>query len=91
MTLDFLAADRGICPAYPREDDAEVVVNLGGGGHGGAWILDIDLLLNGYRRRYAFYGLHIRLAHPSKKLTRVRGKAFRETPLSLGEQRVESK
>ena len=55
MTLDLLAADRGICPAYPREDDAEIVVDLRGGSDRGAWVLDIDLLLNGYRRRYAFY------------------------------------
>ena len=90
MTLDLLAADRGICPAYPREDDAEIVVDLRGGSDRGAWILDIDLLLNGDRRRDAFNGLHIRLAHPSKKLAGVRGRALSETPLSLGEQSVES-
>ena len=90
MTLDLLAADRGICPAYPREDNAEIVVDLRGGSDRGAWVLDIDLLLNGDRRRDAFNGLHIRLAHPAQKLARVRGQALSETPLSLGEQSVES-
>ena len=68
VALDFLSRHRGICPAYPCEHYPQIVVDLGAGGDGGAWIACVDFLFDGYCRWNALYQVHIWLGHSSEEL-----------------------
>ena len=88
VAFDFASADGRECTTYPGENKPEVIVYLGGGGDGRPGIADVDLLLDGDRRRDAVDALDIRFAHPAKELAGIRRKALGETALTLREKRI---
>ena len=57
--------------ADPGEDEAQVVVDLGGGGDSGARVPGGHLLLYGYGGRDALYRVHVGLGHAAEELARV--------------------
>ena len=84
-----VSADGGIGAADAGEQQAEVVVDLRGGGHSTAGVLDIHLLLYGDGRRDAVDGLHVGFGHASQELARIGGQAFGKAALPFGKQGVE--
>ena len=75
--------------AYARVDKSQIVIYLRGGGYCRAGILGIHLLLDGYCRRYALYGVNVWFAHPAQELTGVGRKALGETSLALCKKGIE--
>ena len=88
MGFHLFPADGRVCPADPGEQDPEIIVDFRCGGHRGARVPDIDLLLDGDGRGDAFDGFHVRFHHPAQKLPRIGGQAFRKAALPFGEERV---
>ena len=76
------AADTG-------KEDAQVVVDFGGGGYGTAGVLDVHLLLDGDGRRNALDDVYVGLGHATQELPGIGGKAFGKTALPFGEKGVE--
>ncbi|MPN49159.1 hypothetical protein SDC9_196773 [bioreactor metagenome] len=64
-------------------EKAEIVVNLGHGRDRGTRVRAGRALFNGNRGRKSFNMSHFRFLHPVEELTRIRGKAFHITALSL--------
>ena len=89
VALDLTAADGRIRPSYTGENKPQVIVYLRCGGNRRPRIADVDLLLDGHRRRDAVDALDIGLAHPPEELSGVRRQALGETTLALREKRVE--
>ena len=83
--LVFGAAGR----ADPRIQEAQVVVDLGDGAHGGARVVAGGFLLDGNGRRQALDEVHVGLLHQLQELARVGGQRFDVTALAFGIQRVE--
>ena len=75
--------------AHPREQKAQVVVDLGGGAHGGAGILRRGLLIDGHRRRQAVNGVHIGLGHLAQEHAGIAGEALHIAALPLGVHGIE--
>ena len=75
--------------AGTREQQAQVVVDLGDRADGRSRIVRRRLLLDRDRRREAFDGIDVRLVHHGEELARIRGKRFHVAPLPLGIQGVE--
>jgi len=74
--------------AGTREQQAQVVVDLGHRAYRGAWVVAGRLLLNADRRRQAFDQVHIGLVHQLQKLPRIGRQAFHIAALAFGVQRV---
>src|SRR5262249_53909781 len=70
-------------------EDAEVVVDLGDGSHGGARILGRRLLLDRDRRGQSLDRVDVRLLHLLQELASVGRQALDVSALALGVDRVE--
>ena len=93
---DRLAAGAALLVSVPargraaaREEEAQVVVDLRGGGHGGAGRVAAAALLDGDGGRQALDRLDVGLLHLVEELARVRGEALHVLALPLGEDGVE--
>ena len=84
--LTALTAERS---ADAREQQPHVVVDLGRGADGGAWVADGVLLTDRYRRTNPLDTVDVRLLHPLEKLTGVRGQRFHVPALPLRVDGVE--
>ncbi len=69
---------------HAGEEEAEVVVDLRDGAHGGAGVVARGLLVNGDGRGKPLNALHLGLVHHAQKLPGVAGEAFHVAPLPLG-------
>src|SRR5690606_11024001 len=67
----LLATYRGNGFTYPREEQLEIVVNLGSSSYGRSWIARVDLLFDGYGGGHARDVVDIGVFHSPKKLPRV--------------------
>ena len=56
---------------HPGEQDPQIIVDLGGGGHGGAGVAGGAALLNGDGGREPLDILHVRLVHQFQELPGV--------------------
>ena len=88
LRLQHQVVLRAIGVAGAREQQAQVIVNLGDGADGGARVVRSGFLLDGDGGRQALDQIHIRLFHQLQKLPRVGGKRFHIAPLPLGIQGV---
>ena len=70
-------------------EQAQVVVDLGNGTHGGARVVGRGFLLDGNSRRQAFNGVDIGLFHHRQELPGVGRQRFHIATLTFGIQRVE--
>ena len=75
--------------AQGGKEDAEMVVDLGNGAHGGARMADRRPLLDGDGGAEPGDGLHVRLLHLVQELAGVGGKALDVAPLAFGVEGVE--
>ncbi len=75
--------------AHAREEQAQVVVDLGHGSHGGTRVVRGGLLLDGDRGGKALDQVHVGLLHELEELPRVRGERFHVAALAFGVERVE--
>jgi hypothetical protein len=80
---------RAVGGAGAREEQAQVIVDLGDRADRGARIVARRLLLDGDGRRQAFDQVDVGLLHQLQELTRVRGEGLDVAALALGVQRVE--
>ena len=76
--------------AGAREEQAQVVVNLGDGADRRARVVAGRLLFDGNRRRQALDQVHVRLLHQLQELPRVGRERLDVAALAFGVQRVES-
>ena len=90
MFLHFLSGDGGVGLADACEEQLEVVVDLGAGAHGGAWVAGYDLLLDGDGGGQTVDEVAVGFAHAPHELPGIRGEAFDIAPLALGIECVES-
>ena len=84
LPLHRTAAFGAMGLAHPGKEQAQVVVNLGDGAHGGTRIVGHALLVNGDGGRKALNVVHVGLVHPAQELAGVGGEGFDVTPLPLG-------
>ncbi len=82
---------RAIGRADPREQQTQVVVNLGDGADRGARIVRRGLLFDRNGRRQTFDQVDVRLFHQLQELPGVRGEAFDVAPLPFRVERVKGK
>src|SRR5580698_11455453 len=75
--------------AAARVEQAEVVVDLGGGGDGGARVARLVLLLDGDGGGEAVHVVDVGLFDALEKLARVGGERFDVAALALGVDGVE--
>src|SRR6185436_11745518 len=75
--------------AGAREEQAQVVVDLGNGADGRTRVVARRLLLDGDRRREALDQIDVGLFHELEELARVGRERLDVAPLSLGVERVE--
>ena len=75
--------------AQAREQQLQVVIQLGHGAHGGARTAHRVGLVNRNRRRHALHLVHRRFVHAVQKLARIGTEGFHIAPLPLGVQRIE--
>ena len=86
---DLPAALPAIGFADAREEQAQVVVHLGHGAHGGAGVLARGLLFDGDGRGEAVDGIHVGLVHLAQELARVGREALDVAALAFGIDGVE--
>src|SRR5256712_5962873 len=86
---DHLAARRAVRHAHPREEHAQVVVDLGDGADGGARVLAGRLLLDRDRGRQPLDRVDLGLLHLLEELPRVGGERLDVAALALGVDGVE--
>jgi hypothetical protein len=86
---DRLAAVVAVRMTDPREQEAQVAVDLGDGADGRARVAGGRLLLDGDRRRQALDRLDVGLLHLLEELARVGRQRLDVAALPLGVQRVE--
>src|SRR5579862_8707609 len=72
-----------------RIKQAEVIVNLRDGAHGGSGAAAGGLLLYGNGWAEALNGVHVRPLHLVEELARVSGKGLNVAPLAFGINNVE--
>ena len=89
LLLDDAAALGAVRHAHAREQEAQVVVDLGGGAHRRARVLRRGLLVDGHRRRQAVDAVEVGLRHLAQEHARVAGQALHVAALALGVHRVE--
>ena len=74
VALDHSAANDAMRGAAAGEEQTEVIVNLRGRGHSGAWVAGGVLLLDGNGRRQAVDQVHVRLLDALQELPGIGGK-----------------
>ena len=89
LLLDGPAAVGAVGPAGAREEQAQVVVDLGDGADGGARVAAGALLVDRDRGREALDVVDVRLLHLAEELAGVGGERLDITTLALGVDRVE--
>ncbi len=89
VLLHFGAALHAVARAHAREQQAQVVVDLGGGGDGGARVARGILLPDGDGRGDAVDQVHVRLLDALQELPGVGGERLHVAALSLGVDGVE--
>ena len=89
LALDHAAALRAVRRADAREQQAQVVVDLGDRAHRGARVFARGLLVDGHRRRQAVDGIEVGLVHLTQELPGIAGQALNVAALALGVDRVE--
>ena len=89
LLLDGPPAFRAVRHAHAREQQAQVVVYLGGGAHGGARVLAGGLLVDGHGGRQAVDAVQVGLVHLPQEHARVAGEAFHVAALPFGVHGVE--
>ena len=87
----LLSAHIGIGLAHTGIEQAEEVVNLGGGAHGGAWIAVGGLLLYADNGRETADLVHIGARHASEEVACVGREGFYVSALTLGIYGIEGK
>ena len=88
IAADRAATDTTEGVAEPGPEQAEGVVDLGDGAHGGATRHRRGALLDGHRRRDALETIHQRLGHPLEKLLGVGRQRLDIAALAFGVERV---
>jgi hypothetical protein len=76
-------------PTGPSKKEAQVVVDLSDGAHGGARVVGHALLVYGDGRGQALYEFYIGLVHATQKLTGVGREGLYVSALALGVDGVE--
>ena len=89
LLRDPLATDRAVRGAGAREQQAQVVVDLGDGPDRRTRVAVGRLLVDGHGRRQALDEVDVGLVHLAEELARVRGQRLHVAALPLGEDRVE--
>ena len=89
LPLDGPAADPAVRMADAGVEQAQVVVDLGHGAHGGARVARGGLLVDGDGRRQTLDGVDVRLVHLPQELAGVGGQALDIAALALGIDGVE--
>ena len=77
--------------AHAGVQQAQVIVDLGHGAHGGAGVTGRGLLVNGDGGAEAVDGVEVGLVHLAQKLARIAGKGLDVAALALGVDGVEGK
>ena len=91
LPLHRTAAFGTVGPARPCEEQAQVVVHLRHGAHGGAWVVGHTLLVYGDGGGQPLYVLHVRLVHTAQELAGVCRQRLDIAALPLGVDGVEGK
>ncbi len=86
---DFVAAADAVGVAGAGEEQAQIIVNFGGGGDGGARVARGIFLANGDGRGYAGDFVHVGLFNAIEELAGVGGKRFDVAALAFGVEGVE--
>ncbi|MNV35814.1 hypothetical protein D3C71_1272750 [compost metagenome] len=86
---DHLAATPAVQPRAAREQQFQVVVQLGHRANRAARAAHRVGLVDGDGRQDAFDAVHLRLVHAVQELARIGREGFHVAPLPLGVQRVE--
>ena len=89
LPLHRSAALVAVGSARAGVEEAQVVVNLSDGAHGGARVVRDALLVDGYSGGEALDVLHVRLLHAAQELARVGGEGLHVAALPLGVYGVE--
>ena len=89
LPADRLAADRAVRAAGPGEEQAQVVVDLGDGPDGGAWVAAGGLLVDRDRRGEPLDEVDVGLVHLAEELPGVGGQRLDVAALPLRIDRVE--
>ena len=89
LARDLAAADRAVRMPDAREEQAQVVVDLGHRADRRARVPRGALLVDADRRRQAVDLVDVRLVHLAQELARVRRQALDVAPLALGIDGVE--
>ena len=82
--LDLAAALGAMGHAYAREQKTQIVVDLGGGAHGGSRVFGGGLLVYCHGRRQAVDAIEVGFVHLPQKLARVGREAFHIATLAFG-------
>ena len=85
----LLAGQVGIGVSRPGIEQAEEVINLGRGAHGGARVLVRGLLFDGDDRAKPRDFVHIRTLQVAQEVSGIRGESLNVAALPFGEERVE--
>ena len=89
LPFDAPPALRAVRHAGAREQQAQVVVDLGDRANGGTWVVAGRLLVDADRRREPLDGVDVGLVHDAEELPRVGGQALDVTALAFGVDGVE--
>ena len=89
LLADLLAADGAVGGAHPGPEEAEVVVDLRHGAHGGPGVLAGSLLVDGDGGGESVDIVHVRLLHLAQEHPGVGAEALHVPPLALGVDGVE--
>ena len=89
LLADDLAALGTVGSAHPGPEEAEVVVNLGDGAHGGPGVFRGSLLVDGDGGAQALDVVHVRLFHLAQEHPGIGGQGLHIAPLALGVDGVE--
>ena len=91
LALNLPPALGAVGHADARVHQAQVIVDLGDGAHGGARVAAGGLLVDGDGRGQALNHVHLRLVHLAQKLPGIAGQGFHISALALGVDGVEGK
>ena len=89
LRLDLTPAFRAMGNTHAREQETQVVVDLGHRSHGGARVLAGGFLVDGNGRGKTVDGIKVRLAHLAQKLASIAGKALHIAALAFSVDGVE--
>ena len=91
LHADLASALRTMRDTHAREEQTQVIVDLGGGPHRRTRILARGLLVDRDRRRKAVDGIEVGFAHLAKEHARIARKAFDIASLTFGIDGIEGK